>query len=84
MQSFNKKKTDLYQMRNKSFKFSQTGSYEYENHMTSQILLDAQVFCPTNYADLAIFKPLTLEREEILRSSKLYLSQYNMVFHVRQ
>ena len=25
--------------------------------MTSQILLDAQVFCPTNYADSAIFKP---------------------------
>ena len=28
------------------------------NHMTSQILLDAQDFCPANYADLAIFEPL--------------------------
>ena len=26
--------------------------------MTSQILLSMQVFCPTSYADLAIFKPL--------------------------
>ena len=50
--------------------------------MTSQILLDAQVFCPTNYAALPIF--ITLEREEILRSGKLQSSRYNMVFHVRQ
>ena len=41
----------LYQVRNRSFKFSQNWL---SNHMTSQILLDAQVFCPTNNADLAI------------------------------
>ena len=48
-------KSDLYQVRNKSFKFSQNWL---PNHMTLQILLDAKVLCPTNYADLAIFKPL--------------------------
>ena len=41
----------------KSFKFSQNWICNEINHMTSQILLDTQVFCPTNYADLAIFKP---------------------------
>ena len=66
-------KSDLRQMRNGSFKFSQNWL---SNHKTSQILLDTQVVCPTNYADLAIFKPLTLEREEILKSDKLHSSRY--------
>ena len=42
-------------------------------------------FCPTNYVDLAIFKPfVTLERQEILRSGKLHSSRYQIVFRVRQ
>ena len=36
-------KSDLYQMRNSLFKFSKN---LLSNHMTSQILLDAQVFVP--------------------------------------
>ena len=39
---------------NRSFKFSQN----WLSNMTSRILLDEQVFCQTNFADLAIFKPL--------------------------
>ena len=68
-------------MRNNSFKFSQEWL---SNSMESRILLDAQVQYPANYADLVTLKPLiTLEREEILRSSKLHSSLYRKVLHVR-
>ena len=62
-------------MRNRSFKLSQNWL---SNHMTSQVLLDAQILCLANYAHLAIFLTfVTLEREEILRSAKLHSSVLN-------
>ena len=45
-------KSDLYYMRNRSFKFLQNWL---SNHMRSQILLDAQVLCPAKYAHLPFF-----------------------------
>ena len=39
-------------MRNRPFKFSQNWLF---NHMTSQIVLNAQVFCPINYTANCIF-----------------------------
>ena len=60
-------KSDLYQMRNRSFKFSPNWL---SNDMTSQILLDAQVFCPANYAHLVIF--INLYSSETRRDIERY------------
>ena len=46
--------------------------------MTSQILLDAQVFCPTNYTHFAIFTPfITLERGDTEKQQIAFFSLLN-------